>query len=200
MAIASSENSSRLGPGAFVAIVGPSGAGKDSVIARARHLLRDDNRFVFPRRVVTRAPDLTEDNLTVTANDFDRLLAAGDLALDWGAHNLRYGVLRSVDRDIASGRVVVVNVSRTVVPRMRERYSRGAVVLIDAPAALRRLRLFRRGREVAGAIDVRLAREVERFNSADADLVIENSGELEDAARDLASFVSELAVARVVRA
>ncbi len=199
MAIASSERLPLLGTGAFVAIVGPSGAGKDSVISRARHLLRDDDRVVFPRRVVTRAPDLNEDNLTVTADEFDRLLASGDLALHWGAHNLRYGVLKSVDRDIAAGGVCVVNVSRMVVQQVRRRYTQSAVVLIDAPAALRRLRLSGRGREASREIDDRISREVECFNSADADIVIENSGELEDAAGNLANVLSRLAPARIAR-
>ena len=40
--------------GVFVAVVGPSGAGKDSVIDHARSVLAGDDRTHFVRRVITR--------------------------------------------------------------------------------------------------------------------------------------------------
>jgi len=41
----------------LVLVVGPSGAGKDTVIEGARAALGDDTRFRFVRRVVTRPVD-----------------------------------------------------------------------------------------------------------------------------------------------
>src|SRR6185295_15951480 len=46
-----------IGPGRLVLVVGPSGAGKDTLIAGARAACRDDATVVFPRRVVTHGHD-----------------------------------------------------------------------------------------------------------------------------------------------
>ena len=53
--------------GAFVAVVGPSGAGKDTLIAHARAALADEPQVEFVRRVITRLADgETEDHDTLT--------------------------------------------------------------------------------------------------------------------------------------
>ena len=46
-----------MAQGALVLVVGPSGAGKDALIAAAREALEANTRFTFPRRVVTRQVD-----------------------------------------------------------------------------------------------------------------------------------------------
>src|SRR3569833_150302 len=43
-------------------VVGPSGAGKDTLIGGAREALAGDDRFVFVRRIVTRAGNSAEDH------------------------------------------------------------------------------------------------------------------------------------------
>ena len=48
--------------GGFVFVVGPSGAGKDSLIAYARGAFADNERVIFPRRVVTRPSSEFEDH------------------------------------------------------------------------------------------------------------------------------------------
>ncbi len=197
MALASSECPAAAGTGAFVGIVGPSGAGKDSVIAHARALLRGEPSIVFAQRIVTRPPDITEQNVVMSAGEVERIASQGGFALAWTAHDLFYAIPVALDADVAEGRVVVANVSRAVVPELRRRYLRGRVVLVDAPRALRRLRLAQRGREDSEAVNERLAREVNSFLPADADLVIDNSGRLEDAAQALASYLSGLLTAPV---
>jgi ribose 1,5-bisphosphokinase len=191
----SSDRSAAIGSGAFVGIVGPSGAGKDSVIALARYLLRDDPSIVFGQRVVTRLPDMTEDNLVMSPGEMERIAAEGGFAFAWSAHDLSYAVPVALDDEVARGRVVVVNISRAVAAIVRQRYATGRIVLIDAPAAVRRARLANRGREDPRAVDARLAREVQSFLASDADLVIDNIGALGHSAQALADYITYLAAA-----
>jgi ribose 1,5-bisphosphokinase len=57
--------------GAFVAVVGPSGAGKDTLIAHARSALAGEPQIDFVRRVITRPSDgQTEDHDTLADAEF----------------------------------------------------------------------------------------------------------------------------------
>ena len=69
--------------GCFVGVVGPSGAGKDTLIAAARQTLGGDPRFTFPRRVVTREASEAEDHDTLPLERFQALRADGAFALSW---------------------------------------------------------------------------------------------------------------------
>ena len=54
--------------GMFVAIVGPSGAGKDTVIRAVAEAVHDQSDIIFVRRVITRLSDgVTEDHDTMTS-------------------------------------------------------------------------------------------------------------------------------------
>ena len=114
--------------GAIVLVVGPSGAGKDSVIAFAQQPLGRDPRFVFARRLITRAVDGTEDHEECSQDGFEAVEAAGCLALSWRAHGTAYGIRHSALRDIDCGRIVVANVSRRVVLQGVRLAPRGLVV------------------------------------------------------------------------
>ena len=73
----------------LVLVVGPSGAGKDTLLEAARQALADDPRFRFVRRVITRPADAGgEAHEAVTAEEF----AAREFALQWQAHGLSYGI------------------------------------------------------------------------------------------------------------
>ena len=164
-----------IGPGRLVLVVGPSGAGKDTLLEGAREACRDDAGIVFPRRVITRPSSPSEDNDTVTAADFNQAAADGAFALWWEAHGNGYGIPSSIDDDIRGGRTVVCNVSRTIIMAARLRYSQVAVVLVTAPAKVLKARLEARGRASDGAIDQRVKRS-EEMRPCEADFVIRNTG------------------------
>jgi len=67
--------------GRLVLIVGPSGAGKDSLIDYCRERLAGSDRVVFPRRIITREDaGGTEDHVTVSEDDFHRMVS--EMAVD----------------------------------------------------------------------------------------------------------------------
>ncbi len=144
----------------LVLVVGPSGAGKDTLMACARSVLGEDRRFRFVRRAITRPTDAGgEPHEAVTDAEFAARLAAGRFALHWRAHGLQYGIPADIADDLEQRRVVVANLSRAVIPEAAERF-RVRVVEITAPPALLARRLAERGREDADDLARRLARAI----------------------------------------
>jgi ribose 1,5-bisphosphokinase len=174
-----------IGPGHLVLVVGPSGAGKDTVLTLARAATRHDDRVVFPRRVITRAADGAEDHDSMIDTEFEQAIADGAFTVWWGAHGHRYGILVSAEHAIRAGRTVVCNVSRGVVTALRQRYAAVTVVLVTAPVDALEQRLAARRRSSDGD----LAKRIARANVADsefvADVVIDNVGAPELAAETL---------------
>ncbi len=181
----------RIGPGRLVLVVGPSGAGKDTLIAGARAACAQDPSAVFPRRIVTRDATTAEDHDTVSEEAFRRAAAAGDFALWWEAHGLCYGIPSSVDRDIRSGRSVVCNVSRTVVSFARTRYAAVVVVHVTAPQCVLEARLASRGRPSDGHPAGRIARSTAVGQGVEADVVIRNIGRPEAGIRRLVNVIRD---------
>jgi ribose 1,5-bisphosphokinase len=177
-----------IGPGRLVLVVGPSGAGKDTLIGLARAACGDDGNTVFPRRVVTRAATSFEDNEQVSPEVFRQAQARGDFAVHWEAHGHCYALPRAIDDDIRAGRTVVANVSRGVVDTMRRAYAAVVVVSITAPPEVLAERLAARARDSDGKIADRLSRAVES-GAAAPDITITNVGDAEDHARRLAQII-----------
>ena len=59
-----------IGPGRLILVVGPSGAGKDTLLGLAKAACTDDPGIVFSRRVITRQASASEDNEEVSAGTF----------------------------------------------------------------------------------------------------------------------------------
>ncbi len=143
----------------LVLVVGPSGAGKDTLLAAARARLAADPRLRFVRREITRPADPTgENHVPRTPGEFAARHAAGAYALAGQAHGLAYGIPADIAADLAAGRIVVANVSRDVLEQAAARYAPIRVVVITALPAVLAARLAARGRESAADIAGRLAR------------------------------------------
>ncbi|MGM0562631.1 MAG: phosphonate metabolism protein/1,5-bisphosphokinase (PRPP-forming) PhnN [Pseudomonadota bacterium] len=176
--------------GTLVLVAGPSGAGKDSLIEAARQQL-PASCFAFPQRIITRQDNSgAEVSDYVTPEVFDRLQKSEAFALHWRAHGHRYGILRSIETELAQGRHVVVNISRGVIEQARRHYPRRRICLVTASRAVLRQRLATRGREMDSEIDQRLERSL--FDIPDGPDVVEivNDGALQDA---IDRFIAELA-------
>jgi ribose 1,5-bisphosphokinase len=179
---------SLIGPGRLVLVVGPSGAGKDTLIGLARRGCVDDGSIVFPRRVVTREASPFEDNQQVSLDAFRQGLAREEFAMHWEAHGHCYGLPRAIDDHIRARRTVVANVSRTVVGAMRRAYADVTVVAITAPPEILARRLAARARSSDGQIEHRLRRAVDDAAAA-PDVTIFNVGSVQNHARELVQVI-----------
>lgn len=179
-------------PGRLVVVVGPSGVGKDSLLAGARAVLGTDPTIRFPRRVVTRAPDLGgEDYIALDEAAFQAEQARGAFALSWAAHGLLYGIPRSIDDDLRAGIQVVVNVSRAILPDLRRLYANRLIIGITASPSVLRQRLEARGRESPADIVQRLARAAAFDLAGDDVAILSNDGPLEQGVARLVSLLQE---------
>ena len=143
----------------LVGVVGPSGAGKDTLMDGARAALAGDTRIIFARRVITRPAEAGgEDHQPATAAEFARMRDQGDFALWWDAHGLSYGIPARVAAESGQGRVVVANLSRGVLAEAAASFPL-LVLEITAPLELRAARLAARGRESVEDVARRLSRE-----------------------------------------
>lgn len=139
----------------LIGVVGPSGAGKDTLMAGARAALAGDARFRFVRRTITRPAEAGgEDHRPLPPAAFKAERDAGGFALWWQAHGLLYGI----PADLRPGQVSIANLSRTVLAEADRRFPL-LVLEITAPPAVLAARLAARGREDAADVAARLARQ-----------------------------------------
>jgi ribose 1,5-bisphosphokinase len=178
-----------IGPGHLILVVGPSGAGKDTLLAHVRHATRDADSVIVARRVVTRAPAAAEDHDSLTAAEFDKAVADGAFAIWWGAHGNKYAIPISAEDAIRAGRTIYCNVSRAAVAPARARYARVTAVLVTAPEEVLRQRLAARGRSSDGDV----ARRVARATQVDIqpDVVIVNVGPVAEAGLTLLALARQ---------
>ncbi len=178
-----------IGPGRLVLVVGPSGAGKDTLLGLARAACKDTPDIVCPRRIVTREASAFEDNEQVSHDAFRQARARDAYAIHWEAHGHCYALNCGIDDDIRAGRTVIANVSRTVIAAIRRSYADVVVVSITAPPEVLAERLAARARGSDGKIEQRLGRTVDDAAAA-PDAIIVNVGNPEDHARELVRIIT----------
>lgn len=164
--------------GRLIAVVGPSGVGKDSVMA-GLHDAQPDTHLV--RRVITRAPELGgEDYDAVSVAEFKAMVQDNAFAVHWGAHGLFYGIPVSVHDSLNSGMDCLVNFSRQALADAAAIFPRFVVLNITAKPETLALRLAARGRENEDEITRRLA-QAEKPLPAGLDVIhLPNDGTLSD--------------------
>ena len=172
--------------GTFFAVVGPSGAGKDTLIDFAREALADVPHFAFPRRVITRPQDAGgEDHIAVTQRQFDDMRTSGGFLIAWDAHGLSYGVPADVGTLIGDGVNVVINLSRAAIEPLCARIAHVEVLHVTAPLEVIAERLAGRGRETPESIRERLARAGYTLPDAARVTTIVNDGPPENGGKAL---------------
>lgn len=143
--------------GRLIAVVGPSGVGKDTVMEA---LAAGDPRLGLVRRVITRPAEAGGEVFDgVTTEEFSARQAAGDFALSWQAHGLHYGIPITSEADLAAGRDMLVNLSRSVLDKARARFPGLVIIALTAAPDVLAERLAERGRETAEQVARRLNRK-----------------------------------------
>ena len=179
--------------GPLVYVMGPSGAGKDSVLNRARALLADNSPVVFAHRYITRAAEAGgENHIELSAAEFGLRRTHGLFAFHWRAHGNDYGIGREIYSWRKAGLTVIVSGSREHFQKLGGIDDNTHPVLITAPAGRLAERLTSRAREDAGAAAERLQRS-EAYDVTDRRLVtIVNDGALDHAATRFVSLLATL--------
>lgn len=179
--------------GALVVVVGPSGAGKDSVMGFAARHFADCRDVHFVRRVITRPSDAGgEVHESVSEEEFTDMRKDGAFAVFWDAHGLKYGIPATVLQNVRTGMTAIVNGSRGALPAFRDAFGDIAVVVVTAEAPVLARRLAERGRESEEEVLLRLSRQAPDVTSGPGVSVIDNSGRLDVAGNRFVEVVERL--------
>lgn len=177
--------------GRLILIVGPSGAGKDTLLLEARQHFSGIENVVFCERIITRTGDIGEKHISVSTTEFEHMAASGGFFLFWDAHGLRYGLPAEMRKKLEAGKTVIANVSRRIIDEARGKWLDTLVVNITANRNVLRERLLARGRESTEAIEKRLDRVIACDFPNDASIEeIDNSGMLQPAAEQLIRIIA----------
>ena len=167
--------------GPLIYVMGPSGAGKDSVLSCLRERLAGNARIHWARRTITRdAAAGGEDHEAITPYVFDALQTQGAFAMAWRAHGLGYGVRCEQLRWLELGDWVFVNGSREYLATALTMYPSLTPVHVTASPATLLRRLTARQRETRDQVRARVAR-AETFAPPPGTLEIRNDSTLDDA-------------------
>ncbi len=179
-------------PGHFIAVVGPSGVGKDSLMEALAAAHPD---LYLVRRVITRAPNAGGEAFdAVTDIEFVKRVADDRFALHWTAHGLSYGIPSDVHDVLQAGQDALANLSRGMLEHAKRTFKSLVVLNIEATPDVLAQRLAGRGRENAAEITQRLARPAPVMPKGLTVIRIDNSGALQ------ASVQTALAALYPVRA
>ncbi|MBE7374478.1 phosphonate metabolism protein/1,5-bisphosphokinase (PRPP-forming) PhnN [Pseudomonas lopnurensis] len=177
--------------GRLIYLIGPSGAGKDSLLDAARAPLAERGVRIA-RRVITRSAEAVgEAAQSVSEAEFERLEAQHAFALSWRANGLAYGIPAQIDDWLAAGEHVLVNGSRGYLPEARRRYPDLLAVLLSVEQDVLRERLLTRGRESPEQIEARLARNALFAGELDDYIRLDNSASLAQSVQHLLELLDE---------
>ncbi len=174
----------------MIYVMGPSGAGKDTLLDYARH--RRPAGVVFAHRYITRNTGYGgEAHVPLSLEDFQERQQFGLFALSWHAHETWYGIGVEINVWMSRGFSVVVSGSRSALDMALKGYPDLRPILVTASGQILRSRLKMRGREDDRGIDQRLLRGQDVVCSGSRPVcLIDNSGPVHFAGEQfLASLV-----------
>jgi ribose 1,5-bisphosphokinase len=174
--------------------LGPSGAGKDSLLVWLAQHLPAHSAVHFARRVIDRPSQAdAEMHESLSTVDFVAQRYAGAFALHWAANGHRYGVRHTELAGLQRDQRVFVNGSRGYLATALDKFPSMVVLHITAPIAVLQTRLGARYRESANMIAARLTRTAAFQPPSDCAFIeIHNDGTLDDAGHRLLHALSSV--------
>ncbi|MFO7875593.1 MAG: phosphonate metabolism protein/1,5-bisphosphokinase (PRPP-forming) PhnN [Desulfovermiculus sp.] len=163
-------NTTRNEKGILLYLMGPSGAGKDTLLNYLRQH-RPPEVFIARRYITRPHGNSPEDHLPLTKEEFLARKESGFFSFTWQAHGCWYGISRDVELWLHRGKHVLINGSRHAYALARDRFMPCQGILIQADPDIIRARLEARGREDAQEVAKRLER-VTSCNIAAHDLIV----------------------------
>lgn len=178
--------------GRLIAVVGPSGVGKDSVMHGVAAVIPN---LHLVRRVVTRAPGLGgEDYDAVSEAQFQDLLRDGAFAVHWEAHGLFYGIPQTVRYQLNKGTDCLANFSRKALQAGADAFPNFIVLNITAEPETLAARLVARGRESEADIARRLSEATKPLPEGVEPITLSNDGPLDQTIARAARLLQPLSV------
>ncbi|MBI0163336.1 phosphonate metabolism protein/1,5-bisphosphokinase (PRPP-forming) PhnN [Bartonella sp. M0283] len=191
-----------------MAIVGPSGAGKDTIMNAVHEVLKNNPEFLFVRRIITRKAGINsfndhdetsqnignEDNIGVSLEKFFELSQKASFSLQWFAHGIHYGLPMGIVDEVHKGKIVIANVSRAELEHAKELFGKVYVIEINAPIGILKERLLGRKREKITDIAERLKRANIPIQLPEGAkyCYIDNSGNVKSAVDKMLSILQSL--------
>ncbi len=178
--------------GRLIAVVGPSGVGKDSIMAG---MVARDPSLRLVRRTITRPPELGgEDYRYLAPQTFADAAARDAFALHWDAHGLSYGIPAAVLTDVQACHDCLANLSRGILAQAARVFPSLIVLHITARSDVLAARLAARGRETSDDIASRLRQAAKPLPEGLAVVTIENNGPLEAAIEAACAAIQPVSV------
>lgn len=176
----------------LIYVMGPSGAGKDTLLRHARDRF-NGGEILFAHRYITRAPVAGDENfIALSRGEFEARARLGLFAFHWQAHGVCYGIGAEIDAWRAAGAAIVVSGSRAHFQAVLADNSTVVPVLVTAPSDILASRLATRGRENDAAIAARLLRAADTAIDHPRLEVVENSGDIDSARNRFVELLSRL--------
>lgn len=175
--------------------MGNSGSGKDTIISiLKKNWDKNLPKLVVPRRYITRKKHPSEKFFSVSPRKFQRMKSRGKFSFTWESYGNYYGISSKLDKWLKKGKYIVINVSRSIISKCKERYHDCQVIYIHVPMHILEQRIKRRGREkiYEPAYFQRLTRAQENIYFDRADKIIDNSSDVEAAVRQLKEYLLHL--------
>lgn len=176
----------------LIYVVGPSGSGKDSLMAYARTSLAGQALVQFAHRYITRPAHAGgENHIALTQAEFNARVQAGLFAMHWCSHGNGYGIGTEINLWLSKGITVVVNGSREYLPMAVQKYPELLPVTIEVDHDVLRARLASRGRESEADIEARLNRNRIVQLSHPHSVILHNNGTVEEAGKALMNLIEQ---------